>query len=191
MAAPNAVVEPTSDEELVGLLRAGDEAAFNELYERYYKRIFLFVGRRIDNRADAEETVQEVFINIFSSIESFRGEAPFVAWAFGLTRRTIANRFKRKRLTTVPMEDEGGENDLAHPATPAVTPNPFEAYECSERAAQLANAVSTELSEEQQALFRMHHLEERPIAEIAQQIGKSEDAVKSNLYRTRKVLLAS
>ena len=70
-------------------------------------------------------------------------------------------------------------------------PTPLEAYECRELAAQLEAAVELRLSDEQRALFELHHLQELPIAKIAEQLGKSEDAVKSNLYRARKLLLAS
>ena len=191
MPASQEALEPISDDVLVERLRGGDESAFELLYERYFRRISVFVGRRIDNRADAEETVQEVFINVFSSIGGFRGDAPFVAWVFGLTRRTIANRFKRKRHPTVPIDETSDETDAVHPACTSATASPLEAYECSERAARLGEVLDAQLNEEQRMLFRLHHLEERPIAEIARQLGKSEDAVKSNLYRTRKVLLAS
>jgi RNA polymerase sigma-70 factor (ECF subfamily) len=192
MAAPQVShAELLDDRELVERLRSGDEQAFDELYERYFKRIAYFVGRRIDNRADAEETVQEVFINVFASIGSYRGEAPFVAWIFGLTRRTIAGRFKRKRHPTVPMEEDESDTPVAHPAAPSVVPTPDQVYDCTERAAQLETYVADRLSADQRALFVLHHLEERPISEIAERLGKSEDSIKSSLYRTRKLLLAT
>ena len=75
-------------------------------------RVFRFVEKRLRNRADVEETVQEVFINIFSSLASFRAEAPFAAWVFGIARHTIAGRFKRKQHPTVPLDvDEDGDID--------------------------------------------------------------------------------
>jgi len=192
MAAPQlSQAEILDDRELVERLRNGDEHAFDELYERYFKRITHFVGRRVDNRADAEETVQEVFFNVFSSIDSYRGEAPFVAWIFGLTRHTIANRFKRKQHPTVPMLDEESETAVNHPAAPANIPTPAQVYDVTERANQLEIALAERLSSDQRALFVLHHLEDRPIAEIATRLGKSEDSIKSSLYRTRKLLLAT
>jgi RNA polymerase sigma-70 factor (ECF subfamily) len=175
------LIEP--DEELVERVRLGDEYAFEQLYERFYRRIFLFVDKRLRNSADTEETVQEIFINVFNSIESFRGEAPFAAWVFGVTRRTIASRFKRKRHLTVPLveEDQG--------ATSA-QPSPLELYEYEEMLSQLESKLATRLSDEQRRLFQLHHVEDRPISEIAQTLSKSENSVKSNLYRARKVLLA-
>ncbi len=74
MAAPDLAVAAPTDEELVDRLRKGDREAFEHLYDRYLPRIYQYVDRRLRNRADTEETVQEVFFNVFNSIEGFRGE---------------------------------------------------------------------------------------------------------------------
>ena len=54
----------------------------------------------------------------------------------------------------------------------------------------MEEAVSKKLTPLQWTLFRLHHMEDKPISEIADRLSKSEDAVKSNLYRARKILLA-
>ena len=174
-----------SDEELVERLRQGDESAFNQIYERYFTRIFRFVDRRLSNRADTEETVQEVFLNVLGSIDGFRGEAPFGAWVFGLTRRTVASRYKKRRHPTVPFDGENGE----HLHAETKEPTPIESYEVQELLENLERTADRCLTEEQRTLFRLHHLEDRSIAEIAEELDKTENSVKSNLYRTRKILL--
>jgi len=183
----------TPDEALVERLKEGDRAAFDLLYDRYYKRIYYFLDRRLGNRADTEEVVQEVFINVFSSIDGYRGDAAFGAWIFGLTRRTLASRFKRKRHPTVPLSDE--ETDSLAPAPelpggPSIEPSPLESYEYRERVARMLHALDHQLNDEQRRLFEMHHIEAMPISQIATVLSKSQDAVKSNLYRARKLLLA-
>jgi RNA polymerase sigma-70 factor (ECF subfamily) len=183
-----------SDEELVKNVAAGDREAFDQLYTRYIGRVFRFVEKRLRNRADVEETTQEVFINVFSSLASFREEAPFAAWVLGVARRTIASRFKKKEHPTVPLDLEGGgDGDFQSESDSACfanEPSPLEYYELRERLQRLETAAERHLSPEQQQLFRLHHLEHRAIADIATTLDKSEDAVKSNLYRVRKVLLA-
>lgn len=183
--------EIVPDEELIALVVGGDETAFEALYERYFSRVFSFVRRRIDNRADAEETVQEVFINVFGSLESYRGEAPFGAWVLGVTRRTIAARFKKKRHVTVSL-DGPQEPETIDVGVPTVCsqPTPYELYECGERVAEIQDRARRKLTEEQCRLFELHHLQNRSIQDIARTLDKSEDAVKSNLYRARKLLLA-
>ena len=68
--------------------------------------------------------------------------------------------------------------------------SPHEDYECAERLDRLSEAARQDLSSEQWELFRMHHLEDRSIQEIAGTVAKSEDSVKSHLYRARRALLA-
>ena len=190
---PTATCSPTrhvSDEQLILRVRSGEREAFDQLYERYIRRVYRFVENRLNNRADVEETTQEVFVNVFASLASFRAEAPFAAWVLGVARHTIASRFKKKQHPTVPLEtDEHGELDALSDA--GVQENtPLDFYELRERIRQLEDAAARELSPEQRQLFQLHHLEHRSIAEVAAILDKSEDAVKSNLYRVRKVLLA-
>ena len=179
-----------SDEQLICRVRAGEREAFERLYERYVGRVYRFVENRLHNRADVEETTQEVFVNVFTSLGSFRAEAPFAAWVLGVARHTIAGRFKKKQHPMVPLEtDENGELDALSDAGLSET-TPLDFYELRERIRQLEDLAERALSPEQRQLFRLHHLEHRPIAEVAAILEKSEDAVKSNLYRVRKVLLA-
>ena len=59
-----------------------------------------------------------------------------------------------------------------------------------ERVAHLSRSLECDVTPEQRQLFELHHLQSMPIAEIARTLSKSEDSIKSNLYRTRKLLLA-
>ncbi len=192
MAAPERVapVEVT-DAELVERLGRGDEEAFNRLYDRYFPRVYHFVNKRLRNRADTEETVQEVFTVVFSSIGTYRGEAPFAAWVLGVARRTIANRFKKKRHPTVPFEDSDGPEGVASLAAGVGRePSPLEHYEYRERIEHMESSARRHLSHEQWELFVLHHLLHRSIQEIARTFKKSEDSVKSTLYRARKLLFS-
>lgn len=184
-------VERGEDERLVERACAGERGAFDALYERYFARVYGFVARRIGNRADVEETVQEVFLGVFTGLASFRAEGAFAAWILGIARRTIAGRFKKKQHATIPLDEasEAPSLDLFVP-TLRREPTPLEHYECGERIARIEAAATEELSAEQRNLFALHHLEHLPIHEIAARLAKSEDSVKSNLYRTRRVLLA-
>ena len=192
MAAADSVVEePLSDEELIERICGDDRAAFDLLYERYFPRVYGYVRRRLGNPADVEETVQEVFINVFSSLDSFRGDAPFAAWVVGVSRRTVASRFKKKQHVTVPLEDSEANLPDAQLATAVHgEPTPLEYYECTERIARMEAAAREEFSDDQWRLFALHHLEHRSVREIARVLDRSEDAVKSHLYRARKLLLA-
>jgi RNA polymerase sigma-70 factor (ECF subfamily) len=177
-----------TDVELIQKITSGDHSAFSILYERYFRRVYAFVDKRMRNRADTEEVVQEVFINVFSSLESFRSEGPFAAWVLGVARRTAANRFKKKQLPTVSFEEDEDLDSKARSGGHAATP--LENYECQEELRLLQTAVEEKLSKTQRRLFELHHLGHRTIHDIANITNKSEDSVKSNLYRARRLLLA-
>ena len=179
-----------TDEDLVERIASGDHDAFSNLYDRYFKRVYHFVNRRLNNTADVEETVQEVFINVFSSIDSYRREAPFGAWIFGVTRRTIASRFKKKRHPTVPLDDGDSDNSFSNQGASAVEPSAIETIEYKERVRTINRLMNNLLTPEQRVLFDLHHVQNRPIHEIAKTLNRSENAIKSNLYRARKILLA-
>ena len=195
MAAPalnhEKPIEEIADEALIEQISRGDESAFELLYNRYYKRVYGFTYNRLRNREDTEETVQEVFIAVFSAIGSFRGEAAFSAWVLGVTRRTIAGRFKKKRHTTVPLIGEGDLDaiDLANPTSQRQA-SPLEVYEYNERVATLQEAAANDLTPGQRQLFELHHFEQQSIRQLSKILCKSQDSVKSNLYRARKILLA-
>jgi RNA polymerase sigma factor (sigma-70 family) len=90
----------------------------------------------------------------------------------------------------VPLEQEEPESiDYAALQLDPV-PTPHETYECRERVERLEATAVRELTPEQRLLFELHHLRHHPITDLAALLEKSEDAVKSNLYRARRVLLA-
>jgi RNA polymerase sigma-70 factor, ECF subfamily len=185
-------VEAVDDDELIGrVVGRGDRAAFDLLYERYFPRVYAFVARRLSNRADVEEAVQEVFFGVFAGLASFRGEGAFAAWLLGIARRTVAGRFKKRQHVTVPLDEisEAESIDLRAPGCHREA-TPLEHYECGERLARLQATAERELNAEQRRLFELHHLEHVPIDQLANLVEKSPDSVKSNLYRARRMLLS-
>lgn len=182
--------DPSDDRYWVARLREGDRAAFDELYNRYFHRVYGFVDRRLRHTQDTEETVQEVFAAAFSSIHTYRGEAPFGAWLFGLARRVIAGRFRKRERPTVSLENgEPLTSDFPSSAH-SLAPGPDEAYEFGERIRRMQAVVEDDLSEEQWEIFSLHHLGRFSVRDLAKRFEKSEQAVKSHLYRVRKALLA-
>jgi RNA polymerase sigma factor (sigma-70 family) len=71
-----------------------------------------------------------------------------------------------------------------------VAPSAIETIEFKERVRTIKRLMNNLLTPEQRVLFDMHHVQDRPIQEIAQTLNRSENAIKSNLYRARKILLA-
>jgi RNA polymerase sigma-70 factor (ECF subfamily) len=92
-----------TDEALVERVRDRDGAAFDTLFARYFGRIHHLVARRLGNPAEVEAAVEDVFVQMISALDAFRGEAPFAAWLLALARRTLAQRSEPGRAPSQPV----------------------------------------------------------------------------------------
>ncbi len=88
-------VDLVRDRSLVELCQAGDEAAFGDLYVRYYQRLLRFCVRRVGNPHDAEEITQEAFARAFSAMPRFAGERRFYPWLTVIAARLCIDSHRR------------------------------------------------------------------------------------------------
>ncbi|MBN2576600.1 MAG: sigma-70 family RNA polymerase sigma factor [Deltaproteobacteria bacterium] len=178
---------------LLGRLVRRDEDAFNEIVRAYSDRVYNLVLRLVGSHAEAEDIAQEVFVTVFKSIETYRGEAKLSTWILRIAANHSKNRIKylsRRRTTgqelrdgsdATEMADEGKAPAQAHFASPEVM---FEAAE-TERIMQKAIA---QLDEEQRLLVVLRDVEELSYDEIVEITGLPEGTVKSRLHRSRMAL---
>lgn len=95
---PVALIHPTSDEELVERLGQGDAWAGEALYRRHFPAVFRTALRLLENRADAEDVVQDVFIAAFADVGGLRTSAAFGQWILGITVHRAHRHFRRRKL---------------------------------------------------------------------------------------------
>ncbi len=175
-----------TDQELLEGIRRSSESHFNELYERYFQRIYGFVHARVRNHADTEDIVQETFTSVFRSIENYRGQASLLSWIFGIAKNLTNNRLRRAQSQRAKL----GLIDPEHlrPGQPITGCSPEEQLHMR----RYAEAISQELGLQtkwQARIFEMRHLENLPIREIARRTNRSSDAIRSSLYRTKRMML--
>jgi RNA polymerase sigma-70 factor, ECF subfamily len=109
--------------EAIRLAQAGDAAAFELLYELHSRRVYALCLRMVSNPCDAEDLMQEAFLQLFRKIATFRGESAFSTWLHRMTVNVVLMRLRKKALpvasleeTTEPDEDGGGpRKDLGAP----------------------------------------------------------------------------
>jgi len=105
--APWSDVAPDEIEsKLVQRLIARDERAFNELVKAYERRVFALVLRMLGNRAEAEDLAQEVFVQVFKAIGTFRGESKLSTWIYRIAVNLCKNRSKYLRVRHANEQDE-------------------------------------------------------------------------------------
>jgi len=178
---------------LIARLKEREEHAFSEVFRLYGDKVFSLVYRMIGNRAEAEDITQEVFITVFKTIETFRGEAKFTTWLLRIAANQSKNRIKylARRATDPEGLDGGGVGDVQ--AAPNVVPltgqvdAPDVIMEAKE-IDQLTQQAVMALDEDQRELVVLRDVEEMSYQEIGEITGLPEGTIKSRLHRARMAI---
>jgi RNA polymerase sigma-70 factor (ECF subfamily) len=173
-------------------LRARDERAFEELVGSYGDRVFSLVLRMVGNRAEAEDIAQEVFVTVFKSIETFRGESRFSTWLLRIAANHSKNRIKylaRRATDKGGLEDvpEGAMADLGKAPAQSHVDAPDAILEAAERGSALERAIAA-LDDDQRLVVILRDVEELSYEEICDITGLPEGTVKSRIHRARMAL---
>lgn len=177
--------EWSSDRELVERILSGSREHFELLYDQYFPRVYRFALKRLGDPGEAEDVAQEVFFTVFRVLESYQGTAPLLIWIFGITRNTVNRRFRRQRpqIESLDADDAREIACLGVPTDRAVD---------ARRMLRLCeDVIEHELTPLQRRIFHLKHLRRQSIRSIARALGKSEDAIKANLYRMRRAIAES
>jgi len=177
---PNHDKRWSSDAELVNKILAGSVEHFDLLYEAYFPRVYRFALKRLRDPAEAEDVSQEVFMTVFRVLGSYQGGSSLLVWIFGITRNTVNRRFRRKRAPLVSLD---GDSAVEIGSKTASADETVEARRVLRRCEEI---IEFELTPIQRRIFHLKHLRSQSIRAIAAALGKSEDAVKANLYRMRR-----
>lgn len=148
-----------------------DPSRFAEIYEDNFERVYAFIARRVRQRQEVEDLTSEVFHQALANLSRFewRG-APFAAWLFRIATNAILDHWKRAaKQTDIAGIEERYEAD------------PREIEEMDERA-RLFKLVD-ELPENQRRVIELRFAEEKSIREVAQEMSRTEGAVKQLQFR--------
>jgi RNA polymerase sigma-70 factor (ECF subfamily) len=169
-----------SDRELVDQILSGSRDHFELLYETYFPRVYRFALKRLKDPGEAEDVAQEVFLTLLSALASYQGQSSLLVWIFGITRNKVNRCFRKPRPHLDPIES-GSALDVQ--GRDAATDEIVEARRMLGRCEDI---IENDLTALQRRIFHLKHLRQQPIRAIAQALGKSEDAIKANLYRMRR-----
>ncbi len=173
------------EQELIQGLKAGDENAFKYLVETHQDKVYNTILGIVQNAGDAEDVAQEVFIQVFRSIQQFKGESKLSTWIYRIaTTRSLdllRSRKSKKRFGFVQrLFGDSGEPtvelpDFNHPGV---------ALEKKEQAAKLMKAI-TQLPENQKTAFVLHKLEDLSYQEVSEVMQTTVPAVESLMHRAK------
>jgi len=177
---------------LVQKLRSGDSAAMEEFYNIYRSRLYTLVLAQVDqNQAVAEDLVQETFLAALGSLDRFRGDSQLYTWLRSIAYHKLNDHYRQqgkepKAKESSPDFDaikqlEQTGND--EPAASTVME--------SEEVRQSVHQALEELPQDYQEVLVLKYLEEMPVLEISQVMGRSPKSVEGLLSRARKAMRAN
>lgn len=176
----------SSFSEAIRLAQQGDAAAFEIIYQQHSGRVHALCLRMLRDAVEAEDLVQEVFIQLFRKIHTYRGESAFSTWLHRLTVNLVLMRLRRKKPISTSLDDiDGSDEGDDRPRNEIGAPDP--------RLSGLVDRVTLQSAIEQLprgyreilALYDVQGCNHREIAKI---LGRSVGNSKSQLHNARKRL---
>jgi len=186
-SSPSAAASPLdpSDAELIEEVRKGNQEAFGRLYDSYFQRVYAFAFSRLHDRADSEDAVQETFIAVFESLDRFEGKASLLSWIYGIARNVVNSQIRRSQAEARRVGRT--ESGLARSAGSMDLYTPEQNLGLQRCTAALESQLK-EVSDWQAEAFELRHFSDLPIQEIANRVDRSNDAVRSGLYRVKRMV---
>ena len=174
--------------ELIFLLQQGDESAFRQLVDAYEGMVYNTVVGIVQNEADADDVTQDVFIQVYQSVHSFKGDAKFSTWLYRIAVSKSLDHLKRKKRKKRFAFVQGLFGSTGEVVTdPPDFNHPGIVLENKERAGELFKALER-IPENQRVAFTLHKLEGISYQEIAAIMNTSLYAVESLMGRAKSNL---
>jgi len=182
--------EGLTDAQIMLRVKAGDEAAFEYLVQKYRRPMLSFMYRMAHNSAVAEDLAQEVFLRVYRSREKYEASAKFSTWLYRIASNLAVNHARDTRHqrpeNTVSLDEPDQESGL----TMDLPDNSLTAEEAivrRERLAAIRQRVEA-LPERQKMALIMHKYQQMDYRQIAEVLKLSESAIKSLLFRAYETL---
>lgn len=175
-------VDHALDRQRVERVLAGDEAGFDEIYREYFPRIYSFCLKRVGERAEAEDLTQETFVQLFRSLPSFEGRSSLMTWSFGIAHNVCSRYFRHCSRWMV-----GQRNAREYEDRP-IDPGVERQIDASRALHRCGEVLERSRRPAHQQIFHLRYKEKKSIRTIAEEVGKSSEAVKISLRRSRNAL---
>ncbi|HEY2109377.1 MAG TPA: RNA polymerase sigma factor [Candidatus Acidoferrales bacterium] len=191
MVSPHPPVAPEPDEELKLVERAqqGDRAAFGSLVEPWRKPLFGYIYRMVALRQDAEDLLQDVLIRVLEDIRSYRGEARFKSWLFGIATHACLDHLRKRKRWRVEAQLIGERETTEHPeqleGLRDLMSSPGFVYEIREHIAFCFSCIGRSLEPDEQASVMLKEVLEFTNQEAAAILRLSEPVFRHRLSSAR------
>lgn len=171
-----------SDDDLVRSIRSGDAGAFESLMRRHNQRLFRVARGIVKNHAEAEDVLQQAYLNAFTHLDQYENRGSFAGW---LTRIAVHEAYaghRRRREAAGPIAGGDGYDRIPSPGA-----DPEQAAASSELRRSLEATIDA-MPEAYRLVVMLREVEGLSTAETAAAMGLNEDVVKTRLHRARAML---
>jgi RNA polymerase sigma-70 factor (ECF subfamily) len=170
---------------LVTAAKAGDAAAFEELVNRYERKIFRLTMNITRNREDAEDAMQDAFMKAYSHLDRFHEDSRFYTWLVRIAANEALMRLRKRRPNQFSLDEPiESEDDFIPQQIQDWKPSPEQRFAQNEMR-DILRSVIEELQPDFRIVFLLRDVEGLSTEETAAAVGISEAAVKSRLLRAR------
>ncbi len=172
---------------LIARAAKGDEAAFSALVTQYEKMVFNLAYQYAQNREDAADISQEVFLKLWKTLPSFRGDSSFSTWVFRITQNSALDLLRKRSgnpSLSLTVEDEDGEERERELVDTGTEHDPAAALEAKERRAAVRAAIAA-LRADHREILVLREMRGFSYTEIAEMLGLELGTVKSRINRAR------
>lgn len=177
-----------SEDILVDRLKQGDQAAFKHIVDTYQNMVYNTCFSIVKSEEDAEDLAQEVFVQVYQSVNSFKGESKFSTWLYRIaTTKSLDHERKKKRKKRFGFVKSIFGEDAQIEINPPDFNHPGVVLDKKERAAILFKAVD-KLPENQRIAFILSKVEGRSYQEISEIMQTTISAIESLLHRAKNNL---
>jgi len=161
-------------------VKAGDIRAFSGIVANYQKMVFTIVLKIVENREDAEDIMQEIFVKVFKSLDQFKEESEFSTWLYRITYNTTISELRKRRLSFVQVNDNlDAVNEVFADD---------ENLELPDIKLHYLDVALKKLPPDEILLVTLYYFEEQSIDAIGKISNLSIANVKVKLHRIRKKL---
>ncbi|MGB8190517.1 MAG: RNA polymerase sigma factor [Chitinophagaceae bacterium] len=174
-----------NDWNLINQLKQGDQAAFKQIVETWQDMVYNTAMGIVQNAEDAEDVAQEVFVQVYQSVEGFKGNSKFSTWLYRITLSKAMDHERRKKRKKRFAIIRSLFGPAGEPVTdPPDFNHPGILFDRKEKAAILFRAMS-DLPENQRIAFTLNKVEGLSYQEISEVMDTSVSAVESLLHRAK------
>ncbi len=181
--------ENTPEGALVRRAQAGDEAAFQEIVERYQSKVFSIIHGIVRQRNDVEDIAQQVFTKIYFSMRNFDFRSSLITWVYKITVNECFDYLRKKKVRKLVYESDMSEDEVRRVENSETGNGRAPRADTTLARRDYVVKLLERVSGEERDLLMLKEVEGYSVEEMARRLKMNENTIKVKLFRARQKLV--